>query len=268
MGVSMFIIATVHATLAFIQFHTNGDLNPFVSVFVSGSAGNILSTISFQAFGALALLILFLMAATSHDFWLTQFSAPVWKRIHMLVYGAYLLLIGHVAFGYVQDATSPVPGILLGIGAFWVIGIHLVAGFKELKTDRPMTSENIPVDGYVRVCSVDDIESNKAVTATISGERVAIFRHGNRFSAVSNVCQHQNGPLGEGRIVDGYITCPWHGYQYCPLTGKSPAPFTERIPTFHVRVDGDSVYVASKPNKLGEEGKFHSVSVSDSASHL
>ncbi len=74
MGVSMFGVALVHASLAFIQFHTLGDLNPFVSVFVSGTAGDILSSVPFQAFGALALLILFLMAATSHDFWLSQFK--------------------------------------------------------------------------------------------------------------------------------------------------------------------------------------------------
>ncbi|MCH8122182.1 MAG: ferric reductase-like transmembrane domain-containing protein [Bacteroidetes bacterium] len=266
MGVSMFGVALVHATLAFIQFHALGDLNPFVSVFVSGTAGDILSSIPFQAFGALALLILFLMAATSHDFWLSQFSAPTWKRLHMLVYGAYFLLVGHVAFGYVQDATSPVPGVLLGIGATWVVGIHLAAGFRELKYDRPVAPEDVSVDGYVRVCSVDDIEENEAVTATISGERVAVFKHGNRFSAVSNVCQHQNGPLGEGRIIDGYITCPWHGYQYCPLTGKSPEPFTERIPTFDVRVEGNSVFVSDHPNQLGEEGQFESSSSDDSSS--
>jgi nitrite reductase/ring-hydroxylating ferredoxin subunit len=33
----------------------------------------------------------------------------------------------------------------------------------------------------------------------------------------------QNGPLGEGRIVDGCITCPWHGYQYRPDTGRLAA---------------------------------------------
>ncbi|MCH8247678.1 MAG: Rieske 2Fe-2S domain-containing protein, partial [Bacteroidetes bacterium] len=98
------------------------------------------------------------------------------------------------------------------------------------------------------------------------GERVAVFKHGNRFSAVSNVCQHQNGPLGEGRIIDGYITCPWHGYQYCPLTGKSPEPFTERIPTFDVRVEGNSVFVSDHPNQLGEEGQFESSSSDDSSS--
>jgi hypothetical protein len=46
-----------------------------------------------------ALLILLLMAATSHDFWLKNLTAPVWKRLHMLVYAAYALLLAHLLLG-------------------------------------------------------------------------------------------------------------------------------------------------------------------------
>lgn len=39
------------------------------------------------------------MAATSHDFWLKNLTAPVWKRLHMLVYAAYALLLAHLLLG-------------------------------------------------------------------------------------------------------------------------------------------------------------------------
>jgi nitrite reductase/ring-hydroxylating ferredoxin subunit len=81
----------------------------------------------------------------------------------------------------------------------------------------------------------------------VSGERIAIFRWDGRVAALSNVCQHQNGPLGEGRIVDGCVTCPWHGYQYRPEDGRSPPPFTEAVPTFAVRVERGRVLVATTP---------------------
>ncbi|NNG15061.1 MAG: Rieske 2Fe-2S domain-containing protein, partial [Gemmatimonadales bacterium] len=85
----------------------------------------------------------------------------------------------------------------------------------------------------------------------IAGERLAVFRYDGKISAVSSVCQHQNGPLGEGRIIEGCITCPWHGYQYYPDSGQSPAPFTERIPTFNVRVVDGRVQVDPRPNPPG-----------------
>ena len=76
---------------------------------------------------------------------------------------------------------------------------------------------------------------------------MAIFRYDGKISAISNVCQHQNGPLGEGRIIDGCVTCPWHGYQYQPDSGAAPAPFTEKIPTFRVRVVNGTVFVHPQP---------------------
>ncbi len=46
---------------------------------------------------------------------------------------------------------------------------------------------------------------------TLSGERVAVFRYEGKISALSSVCQHQNGPLGEGQIIDGCVTCIFSG---------------------------------------------------------
>ena len=84
-----------------------------------------------------------------------------------------------------------------------------------------------------------------------NGERVAVFRQDGTLSAVSNACAHQNGPLGEGRIVGGFITCPWHGFQYRAADGCSPAPFTEKIPTYRVRIKDGVVSVHGHANPPG-----------------
>jgi hypothetical protein len=56
----------------------------------------------FKALELLALLILFVMAAASHDFWLAFLSPPVWKSLHMALYVAYGLVVMHVALGVMQ----------------------------------------------------------------------------------------------------------------------------------------------------------------------
>ena len=66
-------------------------------------------------------------------------------------------------------------------------------------------------------------------------------------SAVRSVCAHQGGPLGEGKIIDGCITCPWHGWQYRPADGQSPPPFTEKIATSRVRVVGRRIELDPTP---------------------
>ncbi len=248
LGVMMFLFALVHGAFAIIQFHTLGDINPLVSVLTGDGSYDSLGRFPFQPWGLAALSILLVMAATSHDFWLANLTPPVWKTIHMLVYLAYGFLIVHVAFGVLQSEFSPVYVVAVGGGLVLVVGLHLVAGLRGIDLDRETAAE---VEGFVDVCAVGDISDNRARIASIAGERVAIFRYDGKISAVSNVCQHQNGPLGEGRIIDGCITCPWHGFQYQPDNGRAPAPFEDRIPTFDVRLDGDRVLVGVKPHPPG-----------------
>jgi len=100
---------------------------------------------------------------------------------------------------------------------------------------------------------VDDIAEGRARIVVAGGERVAIARWDGNIAALSNVCQHQNGPLGEGRVIDGCLTCPWHGYQYRPQDGASPPPFTERVPTFRVEVREGRVLLDPRPCAPGTE---------------
>jgi len=259
LGVTTFILGLAHGVFALIQFHALGNLNPLVSLFVSNPRYGSVADFPFQALGFFALVILFLMAATSHDFWLRNLSAPAWKRLHMLVYLAYMLLVAHVVLGALQSETSPILVSALVVGVATVVSLHLAAAFREHRTDRAKLKA--AAQGFVEVCRVEQIPEKCATIVSLSGERVAIFRYDGKVSAVSNVCQHQNGPLGEGRILDGCITCPWHGYQYRPESGAAPPPFKERIPTFQVKLVEGSVLVHPSPNAPGtyvEPAQFES----------
>jgi nitrite reductase/ring-hydroxylating ferredoxin subunit/DMSO/TMAO reductase YedYZ heme-binding membrane subunit len=256
-GVTCFLLALVHAFFVITTYHAGGDVNPFLSIFVSGHFDGTIGSLPFQAFGFIAFVILFLMAATSHDFWLANLSAPVWKTLHMLVYLAYALLVLHVTFGALQSETSPVLVAAMAIGLITVLGIHVVAAQKERALDQEIHSG--VDDGFIDVCAVADIPENRARIVLLTGERVAVFKYDRKISAVSNVCQHQNGPLGEGKILHGCITCPWHGYQYLPETGASPPPFVEKIPTFNVQVKNGRVMVHPKPNLPGTRAEPASI---------
>jgi len=249
-GVTMCLLALIHAALVILTYHAGGDTNPILGIFVSTPVTGPFARVPFQPFGFFALVILILMAATSHDFWLANLSAPVWKSLHMLVYVAYGLLVVHVTFGILQSEVSPVYVTAVAMGLIVVLSLHVTSALKEARADKPR--EPAPTDqGFVEVCAVQDIAEKRARIICLSGERVAIFKYDGKISAVSNVCQHQNGPLGEGKVVDGCITCPWHGYQYLPDTGASPPPFVEKVPTFKVRVRNGRVLVHPHPNPAG-----------------
>ena len=249
LGVVTFLLGAVHGIFAIIQFHSLGNKNPLVSLLTSNQNFGSVPDFPFQQLGFLALLILFVMAATSHDFWLRNLTPPIWKTLHMLVYVAYALLIGHVTLGLLQSETSPVLVLATGAGLVTVLSLHLAAGSRERVVDlKKLTSVG---KGFVDAGSVESIPEKCAAVVSVSGERVAIFKFDGKISAISNVCRHQNGPLGEGKIIDGCVTCPWHGYQYLPETGASPPPFTEKVSTFHTQIVNGRVWIDPKPNPPG-----------------
>ena len=55
----------------------------------------------------------------------------------------------------------------------------------------------------------------------IGGAPVAVFhsRDGSVF-ATESTCPHKGGPLAEGLVRDGVVTCPWHWYSYELATGR------------------------------------------------
>src|SRR5262249_26124248 len=136
LGVSTFLVALTHGLLATGFYHAFGRVNPLVSLLSTNTDYGSLVGFPFEILGLSALLILFLMAVTSHDFWLHNLSPSVWKALHMLIYPAYGLVVLHVAFGALETNETVVYPVLVGLGVTVVVGLHLAAGWREWLRDR------------------------------------------------------------------------------------------------------------------------------------
>lgn len=244
-GVLTLAVAVTHL-FAVLDWYYAFSPTPRVEALLSSNTSYAqLLGFPFESLGLFALLVLLLLTLTSHDFWLNFLSPPVWKRLHLLIYPAYAAVVAHVALGALQATTNPILAMVVACGAAAVAGLHLLAHLAGRDGPEGRT-------GWIDVGPWHRIPDGRAVVLTLDGdERVAVFRDGNALSAVSNACAHQNGPLGEGRIVDGCITCPWHGFQYRPEDGCSPEPFTEKIPTYRLRLVGEQVQLDPQANPPG-----------------
>ena len=95
---------------------------------------------------------------------------------------------------------------------------------------------------FVRACGVNDIKPNHGKPVNIDGVEIALFNLNGQFYAIDNTCPHRHGPLGDGMIDDGEVTCPLHGWRFDIRTGKGVfMPVSVR--TFDVRVEGHDVLV-------------------------
>ncbi|KAA3611716.1 MAG: (2Fe-2S)-binding protein [Planctomycetota bacterium] len=239
LGVTTFFVGLIHAVFSLLIYF-EGDL---FGVFTTNGAYGQAHRFPFVPFGLLSLLILLAMATTSHDWWFAKLGVRFWKRLHMLVYLAYTSLALHVGFGVLQDqAWGWRIGFLAVVAA--VFSLHLLAAYRERKIDR---TPSLREDGFRFACLKSEIPENQAKAVTIGEERVAVIHYQGEIYALTNVCPHQNGPLGEGKVVNGYLECPWHGFQFSPDQGKGPPPYCDKVDRYEVRVDGDQVFVQPFP---------------------
>jgi nitrite reductase/ring-hydroxylating ferredoxin subunit/DMSO/TMAO reductase YedYZ heme-binding membrane subunit len=244
-GVMTFIVACIHFWLLLQWYLAQGNLPNLAGELTTWEDYGKFIGFPFKALGIAALLVLFLMAATSHDFWLMFLTPRIWKALHMALYVAYGLVVMHVALGIMQGEYTILIPLMLIIGAGTVAGLHLAAAWREIRLDRGMA---LGPDGWIVVGSPQSIPDKGARIVTAPGEeRIAVFRDGDQIGALTNLCAHQNGPIGEGRIIDGCVTCPWHGYQYRLQDGCAPPPFTEKLVTYRVRIRGGNVEVDPRP---------------------
>ncbi len=249
-GVMTVFVAITHASYIVDWYFAFSMSNKYEALLFANTSFGQLSGFPFEVFGIFSLVVLIILAATSHDFWMKFLSPPVWKRIHYLIYPAYLSVVAHVSLGILQDQQHSAFTLLFIGGAASVGVLHLLAALKERKREHAVAA--VATEGWVDVAERDAFEDGFAKIRLLpNGERVAIYLQDGLFSAISNACAHQNGPLGEGKVIDCLVTCPWHGFQYDVRNGRSPAPFTEMVPTYNLRMAGNMVQVDPVANPPG-----------------
>ena len=64
-----------------------------------------------------------------------------------------------------------------------------------------------------------DLPDNSSKSIDVGGKKIALFNQGGKFYALADSCIHRGGPLGQGHLEDGRVTCPWHAWEFDVKTG-------------------------------------------------
>ncbi len=102
----------------------------------------------------------------------------------------------------------------------------------------------------------DLLPEGRVITSTAGHKDICLTHYKGKFTALTNKCPHQGGPLGEGSIENGLLRCPWHGWDFNPHGGDSEG-FEDGLETFELKIDRDAIYVGL------EEEASHRKTISD-----
>ena len=96
---------------------------------------------------------------------------------------------------------------------------------------------------FVTVARVGDIPPGQGRRFTVNERMIALFNLDGALHAVDNICLHRGGPLAEGPVAKGVVTCPWHGWQYDIGTGTMIQDPRVGVTKHETRVVGDEIQV-------------------------
>ena len=95
----------------------------------------------------------------------------------------------------------------------------------------------------VRVAAVGDLADGQTRVIHVGKRDLALVRVGpGEWYALSNLCRHAFGPLGEGFVEDFSVVCPWHGWRYDVRDGSTDHPNAD-VKTYPVTIRGGEVFV-------------------------
>jgi nitrite reductase/ring-hydroxylating ferredoxin subunit/uncharacterized membrane protein len=99
-------------------------------------------------------------------------------------------------------------------------------------------------EDYEPVMALRDVAEHTLYRVTAAGVPVVLTRTGDRLCALSATCPHAGGPLDEGSLEGGVVTCPWHGSRFRMCDGRVlTGPATVNAPRYDVRVRDGQVEV-------------------------
>ena len=93
----------------------------------------------------------------------------------------------------------------------------------------------------VKVAQLSQLPAESVTEVTVGADTYALCHFAGRVTAVSGVCLHRGGPLGQGTLHGNRVVCPWHGWEWDCQTGANDFDSSKKVPTFEVRVEGDDV---------------------------
>ena len=110
---------------------------------------------------------------------------------------------------------------------------------------------------WYKILELNVLPEGRVTTVSAANKSFAVTHFEGEYSMLDNHCPHQGGPLGEGNIENGWLRCPWHGYDFHPCTGKPPEGFDDAVETFPCEKKDDGIYIGL------EDSETHVKTVSD-----
>jgi multimeric flavodoxin WrbA/nitrite reductase/ring-hydroxylating ferredoxin subunit len=95
---------------------------------------------------------------------------------------------------------------------------------------------------------IDSLKEPPVREIKIGNTKIALSYSNGEFGAISGICNHVGGPLGQGHLDGEFVVCPWHHYKFNRKSGSGEPGFEEdRVPQYELRIDNNHLFINLEP---------------------
>jgi nitrite reductase/ring-hydroxylating ferredoxin subunit len=96
---------------------------------------------------------------------------------------------------------------------------------------------------WTKLAKIGEVPQDDVIEVEHDGNLYAICNVGGEVRALSGVCPHEGGPLGQGHVVQGMVVCPFHMWEFDSRSGACMVDDTMNIPVYPVKVENSDILV-------------------------
>jgi len=96
---------------------------------------------------------------------------------------------------------------------------------------------------YRKLARLEELPEGALIEVIDGSQPYALCNVGGEIRALWGACPHHGGPLGQGALEAGVVTCPWHAWEFDTATGECVFSRDLKVPTYPVRVEAGDVLV-------------------------
>ena len=96
---------------------------------------------------------------------------------------------------------------------------------------------------WTRLATIGEVPRDSVIEVEHEGALYAICNAGGELRALSGVCPHEGGPLGQGTVIQGMLVCPWHMWKFDSRSGACLVDDRIGVPVYDVKVEEGGILV-------------------------
>ena len=95
----------------------------------------------------------------------------------------------------------------------------------------------------IKMARLSELPPGTMIEKQILARKVAVVNDDGHVYGIQSECAHMRASLAKGRVDDGVVICPWHGWRYDLRSGECLTDPQFSLRKYEVEIVGDDIYL-------------------------